>query len=136
MVFKRDTIKCKPIIVKFSRYNVCDKVLKIENKLKGKGYSITERLTALKMKKLTEARNRFGFTNFCTQNGKILCNEDNKIKVFFDLLCIRRVIRRCAATRRCFLKIAYSSYFLYKDRKLTTLVESFRNACWKFRFSS
>ena len=63
---------------------MCDKVLKIENKLKGKGYSITERLTALKMKKLTEARNRFGFTNVWTQDGKILCKEDNRIKGFFN----------------------------------------------------
>ena len=40
-----------PIIVKFSRYNVRDKVFKNNKKLKAKGYSITESLTALRMKK-------------------------------------------------------------------------------------
>ena len=34
-----------------------DKVFKNKKKLKGKGYSITESLTAMKMKKLTEAGN-------------------------------------------------------------------------------
>ena len=76
--------KFRPIIVKFSRYNVHDKVFKNKKKLKGKGYSITESLTAMRMKKLTEARNSFGFTNVWTQDGKILCKEDNRIKVFFD----------------------------------------------------
>ena len=70
--FKEDKSKCRPIIVKFSRYNVRDKVFKNKKKLKGKGYSITERLTAMRMKKLTEACNSFGFTNVWTQDGKIL----------------------------------------------------------------
>ena len=56
---------------------------KEKKKLKGKGYSITESLTAMKMKKLTEACNSFGFTNMWTQDGKILCKEDNRIKGFF-----------------------------------------------------
>ena len=81
--FKEDKSKCRPIIVKFSRYNVRDKVFKNKKKLKGKGYSITESLTAMRMKKLTEARNSFGFTNVWTQGGKILCNEGNRIKGFF-----------------------------------------------------
>ena len=50
-----------------------DKVFKIKKKLKGKSYSITESLIAMRMKKLTEARNSFGFTNVRTQNRKILC---------------------------------------------------------------
>ena len=87
--FKEDKSKCRPIIVKFSRYNVGDKVFKNKKKLKGKGYSITESLTAMRMKKLTEARNSFGFTNVWTQDGKILCNEDNRIKGFFLLIVCR-----------------------------------------------
>ena len=39
------------------------KSLKIRKNLKVKVYSITETLTALRMKKLTEARDSFGFTN-------------------------------------------------------------------------
>ena len=61
-----------------------DKVFGNKKKLKGKGYSITESLTAMRMKNLVEARNSFGFTNVWTQGGKILCKEDNRIKAFFD----------------------------------------------------
>ena len=55
---------------------------RIRKNIKGKGYSITESLTALRIKKLTEACNSFGTTNVSTQDGKILCEEDNRIKVF------------------------------------------------------
>ena len=82
--FKEDKNKCSPIIVRSSRYNVRDKVPKNIKKFKDKGYSITESLRDLRMKKLPEARNSFGFTNVWTQDGKILCKEDNRIKVFFD----------------------------------------------------
>ena len=61
-----------------------DKVPKNIKKFKDKSYSITESLRDLRMKKLPEARNSFGFTNVWTQDGKILCKEDNRIKVFFD----------------------------------------------------
>ena len=60
------------------------KSLKIRKNLEVKVYSITETLTALRMKKLTEARDSFGFTNVWTQDREILCKEDNSIKVFFD----------------------------------------------------
>ena len=81
---KEDKSKCRPIIVKFSRDNVRDKVFKNMKKLKGKGYSVTESFTAMRMKKPTEASNSFGFTNVRTQDMKILCKEDNRVKVFFD----------------------------------------------------
>ena len=61
--FKEDNNKCKPITVKFSRYNVPAKVFKNNKKLKGNFFSITETLTALRMKKPTKARNPFGLTN-------------------------------------------------------------------------
>ena len=112
--FKEGKSKCRPIIVKFSSCNVGDKVFKNKKKLKGKGYSITESLTAMRMKKLTEARNSFGFTNVWTQDGKILCKEDNRIKVFLTN-CVQR------SHLKVFLK---NSVFTYKGRKLTTLAES------------
>ena len=86
--FKEYKSNCRPIIVKFSRYNVRVSS-RIRKKLKGKGYSITESLTAMRTKKLTEARNSFGFTNVWTQDGKILCKEDNRIKVFLTN-CVQR----------------------------------------------
>ena len=84
--FKEDKSKCRTIIVKFSKYNVRDKNKK---KLKGKGYLITESLTAMRMKKLTEAHNSFGFTNVWTQDEKILGKDNNRIKVFFTN-CVQR----------------------------------------------
>ena len=81
--FKEDKNKCRPIIVRSSRYNVRDKVSKNIKKLKDKGYSITESLTDLRMKNLCFC-NSFGFTNVWTQDEKILCKEDNRIKAFFD----------------------------------------------------
>ena len=60
-----------------------DKVFKNKKKLKGKGYLVTESLTVLRIKRHTEAHNSFGFTNVWTQEGKILCKEDNRIKVCF-----------------------------------------------------
>ena len=53
-----------------------DKVFKNKKKLNGKGYSKTESLTAMRMKKLTEGH--IGFTSVWTQDGKILCKEDNR----------------------------------------------------------
>ena len=64
--FKEDKNKYKSIIVKFSRYNVRDKVFKNKKKINGKGYSITESLTALRMKNVAEVRNILGFTNVWT----------------------------------------------------------------------
>ena len=43
----------------------------------------------MKMKKLTEARIGFGFTNMWTQDGKILCKEDKRIKGFFLTNCVQ-----------------------------------------------
>ena len=61
-----------------------EKAFKNKKKLKGNGYSITESLTAMRIKKLPEARNSFGFTNAWAHDEKILCKEDSRIKVFFD----------------------------------------------------
>ena len=99
--FKEDKSKCRPIIIKFSRYNRCGKVFRNKKNLRGKGYSITESLAAMRMKKLTEARNSFGFTSVWIRDAKILCKEDNRIKIF--LLIVWR-----EATWRCSLKIAAS----------------------------
>ena len=41
------------------------------------------------MKKLAEARNSFGFHDVCTQDEKIRCKQDNRIKVFFFTNCAR-----------------------------------------------
>ena len=84
----------------------------------------------MRMKKLTEARNSFGFTNVWTQGGKILCNEDNRIKGFFWLTVCRE------ATRRCSLKIAGPSCFYIQREKTHNFSGVLNIVCGKICFSS
>ena len=49
----------RPIIIKFARYNIRDRVFENKKKLKDTGISITESLTQNRMQMLTKARNEF-----------------------------------------------------------------------------
>ena len=53
---KLDKSKPRPIILKFSRYNVRARIFKNKRKLKGKRTSVTESLTKTRMEKLEKAR--------------------------------------------------------------------------------
>ena len=78
--------KIRPAIVKFSRYHTRNKIFRKKKLLKGKQVSITESLTKKRMAELKEGREKHGFHDVWTSNGKILYkdNSDNKIKVFYD----------------------------------------------------
>ena len=65
-----------PIIVKFARYSEWHKVFNSKKSLKGKKLSITESLTKLQMSKM-RARDKYGFRNAWTSNGKILHKLDD-----------------------------------------------------------
>ena len=67
----------RPIIIKFARYNIRNRVLKNKKKLKDTGVSITESLTQKRMQMLTKARDEFLFKNVWTQDGKILVKSDD-----------------------------------------------------------
>ena len=86
-----------------------EKAFKNKKKLKGKGYSTTESLTAMRMKKLTEARNSFGFTNVWIRDGKILCKEDNRIKIFF-INCVKRSQLEVFLKNSCFLILSVGKF--------------------------
>ena len=78
--------KPRPIIIKFSRYNVRARIFK-NKKLKGKRTSVTESLTKTRMEKLQKAREEHGFRNVWSSDGKILyidVNDHNRVKVFYD----------------------------------------------------
>ena len=60
--------KTRPIIVKFVRYNDRNRVLFIES------------LTKTSMDKLKQAKETYGFTNFWTNDGKILFKSDSNAK--------------------------------------------------------
>ena len=55
--------KPRPVIIKFAWYNDREKVFSSKKLLKDSGVSIKENLTEFHMKKLTNARETFGFRN-------------------------------------------------------------------------
>ena len=84
---KLDNNVLRPIIVKFTRYNVRNRVFKTKKKLKGKAVSIKESLTKRRVVELKKAREMYGFINVWSQDSKILfsdVNDRNKVKVFYD----------------------------------------------------
>ena len=84
---KLDNNVPRPIIVKFTRYNVRNRIFKTKKKLKGKTVSITESLTKRRVTELRKAREMHGFNNVWSQDGKILfsdANDRNKVKEFYD----------------------------------------------------
>ena len=77
--------KSRPIIAKCVRYNDRKNVFNRKKKLKGKNISITESLTATRMKKLKEAREIYEFKNVWTSDGKILFKDrSGNINLFYD----------------------------------------------------
>ena len=72
---KRKT--ARPIIAKFVRYYDRKEVLSIKKNFKGKGLSITKSLTSFRMKKLEEAREKFGFKHVWATDGRIFFKNGN-----------------------------------------------------------
>ena len=63
------------------------KNLKVKKNLKAKNISITESLTGYQMTVLNEARQKFGFKNVWTYNGRIIYKHNNdgqKIKIYYE----------------------------------------------------
>ena len=78
--------KARPIIVKFARYNVRGRVFREKRKLKGTGKTITESLTTKRIGQLNmvNAREKYGFNNVWSYDGKILYKINNEVKVYYD----------------------------------------------------
>ena len=66
----------RPIIVKFSRYSVRGRAFGEKRKLKGTG-SITESLTTKRIRQLNDVREKYGFNNVWSYDGKILYKINN-----------------------------------------------------------
>ena len=78
---KRDSSSIpRPVIVKFARYNIREKVFKSKKNLKAKNISITESLTEYRLSVINEAREKFGFKNVWTYDGRILYKDNNMDK--------------------------------------------------------
>ena len=59
------------------RYNIREKVFKSKKNLKAKNISITESLTGYRLTVLNEARQKFGFKNVWTYDGRIIYKHNN-----------------------------------------------------------
>ena len=82
---KKKKKKAQPIIVKFVRYYDRKEVFSKKKYLKGKGISITESLTSFRMKKLEEAREKYGFKNVWSIDGRIMFKDANdKPSVYYN----------------------------------------------------
>ena len=78
--------KLRPAIIKFVRYNDREKGFSSKKLLKDSGVSITESLTAFRMKKLTNPRETFGFRNVWKVDGRIFYSENDSQhpKIFYN----------------------------------------------------
>ena len=81
--------KVIPVIVKFVLYNDRRKIYANKKLLKWTKVSITESLTAQRIAKLKEAKEKFGFKNVLANDGRIIYkdNGDDKTKIYFDWHC-------------------------------------------------
>ena len=77
--------KRRPIIVKFISYNDRRKIFNNKKRLKGTSVSITESLTAGRMRQLKNARDQFGFNNVWSIDGRIMYKHSTstKTKLFY-----------------------------------------------------
>ena len=84
---KKKRRKARPIIAKFFRYYDRTEVLSKKKHLKEKGISIIESLTSFRMKKLEEAREKYGFNHVWTIDGRIMFKNGNDKPRVFSLIC-------------------------------------------------
>ena len=77
--------KVRPIIVKSVRYYDRKQVFSKKKHIKGKGISITESLTSFRMKKPEKAREKHGFKNVWSSDGRIMFKDANdKLSVYYN----------------------------------------------------
>ena len=80
--------KPRPVIVKFARYNIREKVFKSKKKQNSKVKTLAlQSLSRYRMSVLNEAREKYGFKNVWTYNGRILYKDNSdgqKIKIYYD----------------------------------------------------
>ena len=53
-------------------------------KLKGTGKTITKSFTTKRISQLNDAREKYGFNNVWSYDGKILYKINNEVKVYYD----------------------------------------------------
>ena len=75
-------VKPRPIIVKFVRYNTCNRIYRNKKKLKGTEISVTECLTIKRISMLEKARKEHTFNSVWSQDGRIIFFDKNTKLIF------------------------------------------------------
>ena len=75
--------KERPITVKFARYKVRGRAFREKRKLQ-QPYSSLTSLTTKGIGQLNDARQKYGFNNVWSFDGKILYKINNEAKVYHD----------------------------------------------------
>ena len=70
--------------MKFARCNVRGRVFHEKRKLKGTAKSIIESLATKRIGQLNDAREKYGFNNVWSYDGKSLYKLSNEVKVYYD----------------------------------------------------
>ena len=79
---RKSSSRARPIIVKFTAYNIRNKVFRAKRNLKGQGITITESLTKLRLQLLKEAKLINGVVTTWTMDGRIFClRSDDSVVV-------------------------------------------------------
>ena len=93
---KDDPNKVRPVIVKFTRYNDRNKIFRNKKRLNGKKMSITESLTGLRMSKLKEAKDEFGFRSVWSTDGRILYKKEgsDQTRVYYKYFVTFELVLR------------------------------------------
>ena len=73
--------KSRAIINKFTWYNNRKKVFMNKRKSNGKNISVTESLTSLRISKLKDARDKYGFNKVWASDGRIMVMEEGSTKL-------------------------------------------------------
>ena len=73
--------KSRAIINKFTWYNNRKKVFMNKRKSNGKNISVTESLTSLRISKLKDARDEYGFNKVWASDGRIMVMEEGSTKL-------------------------------------------------------
>ena len=73
-------IKRRPIIVKFISYNDCREIFDNKKRLKGTGVSINKSLTAGRMLQSKNIRDKSGFSNVWSIDGRIVYKDSTSTK--------------------------------------------------------
>ena len=106
--------KPRPLIIKFVQYSDRKKVFSSKTLLQDSGVSIMENLTAFRMKKLTNARETFGFRNVSTVDGRIFYCENGiqHLKIYSNEIILNVVVLQKMETS-CTVLFALFSYFSF-----------------------